>query len=59
MTQRRPRRPDPPASAPALGRVPDSLCASLPDFIPRSRKNLVAPPDSVRGVYARPATDTW
>jgi hypothetical protein len=58
ITKGRARRPDPLASAPAVGLVLDSLRSSLPDFIPRLRKNLVALPDSVRGIYARPATDT-
>jgi len=58
MTKRRSRRPDPLASAAAVERVLDSLRASLPDVIPRSRKNLVALLNSVRGLYARPSTDT-
>jgi hypothetical protein len=58
MTKRRQRRPDPLASAPAVERVLDSLRSSLPDVIPRSNKNLVALLNSVRGLYARPATDT-
>ena len=58
MTKRRSRRPDPLASAPAVERLLDSLRASLPDLIPRSRKNIVALLNSVRGLYARPATDT-
>lgn len=58
MTRRRTRRPDPLASAAAVERVLDSLRASLPDLIPRSHKNLVALLNSVRGLYARPATDT-
>lgn len=57
-TKRRVRRVDPLASAPAVGRVLDSLCSSLPDLIPRSRKSLVAMLNSVRGLYARPATET-
>lgn len=58
MTKRRQRRLDPLASAPAVERVLDSLRASLPDLIPRSHKNLVALLNSVRGMYARPATET-
>src|SRR5436305_7179774 len=57
-TKRRNRRPDPLASAPAVERVLDALRASLPDAIPRSHKNLVALLNSVRGLYARPVTDT-
>ncbi|MBA3242043.1 MAG: hypothetical protein H0T60_12520 [Acidobacteria bacterium] len=58
MTKRRSRHPDPLASAAAVERMLDSLRASLPDVIPRSRKNLVALLNSVRGLYARPSTDT-
>lgn len=58
MTKRRQRRPDPIASAPAVERVLDSLRSSLPDVIPRSHKNLIAMLNAVRGLYARPATDT-
>lgn len=58
MTKRRTRRTDPLASAAAIERVLDSLRASLPDLIPRSRKNLLALLNSVRGLYARPATET-
>lgn len=58
MTKRRARRADPLASAPAVERVLDSLRSSLPNLIPRSPKNLVALLNSVRGMYARPATDT-
>jgi hypothetical protein len=56
-TKRRPRRADPLACAPAVERLLDSLRASLPDLIPRPRKNLVALLNSVRGLYARPMTD--
>ncbi len=58
MSKRRPRRADPLACAPAVERLLDSLRASLPDLIPRPRKNLVALLNAVRGLYARPATDT-
>lgn len=58
MTKRRSRRPDPMASAPAVERVLDSLRASLPNLIPRSHRNLVALLNAVRGMYARPATNT-
>lgn len=36
----------------------DELRTSLPDLIPRSHRNLVALLNSVRGLYARPVTDT-
>jgi hypothetical protein len=36
----------------------DQLGVSLPDIIPRSHKNLVSLLQSVRNLYARPATDT-
>jgi hypothetical protein len=58
MTKRRQRRADPLASAPAVERLLEELRTSLPDLIPRSRKNLVALLNSVRGLYARPASDT-
>lgn len=58
MTKRRQRRIDPLASATAVERLLDSLRSSLPDLIPRSHKNLVAMLNSVRGLYARPTTDT-
>lgn len=58
MTKRRARRPDPLATASAVERVLDSLRSSLPDLIPRSHKNLLAMLNAVRGMYARPATDT-
>lgn len=57
MTKRRLRRSDPLASGAAVERVLASLRSSLPDVIPRSHKNLVAMLNSVRGLYARPATD--
>ena len=58
VTKRRQRRPDPLASAAAVEGVLESLRSSLPDLIPRSHKNLVALLNSVRGLYARPASDT-
>lgn len=58
MTRRRTRRTDPLASASAVERVLDSLRTALPDLIPASHKNFVAMLNSVRGLYARPATDT-
>lgn len=57
-TRRRSRRPDPLASAFAVQGLLDQLGASLPDFIPRSHKSLVSMLQSVRNLYARPATDT-
>lgn len=53
MTKRRSMRPDQMASATAVERVLESLRTSLPDLIPRSRRNLVALLNSVRDV--RPA----
>lgn len=58
MTERRWRRPDQLASAAAIERVLEHLRNSLPDIIPRSHKNLVALLNSVRGLHARPATET-
>jgi hypothetical protein len=58
MTECHFRHPDPLVSAAAVKRLFDSPCYSLPDFIPRSRKNLVALLSSVRGIYAHPSTDT-
>ena len=56
-TRRRTRRPDPLASVAAVNRILDSLAASLPDLIPRSRKELRAMLQSVRHLYARPTVD--
>lgn len=58
MIKRRERRPDPLASAAAVERVLEHLRSSLPDLIPLSHKKLVAMLNSVRGMYARPASDT-
>lgn len=58
MTRRRARRTDPLASAAAVERLLDELRTSLPDLIPRSRKNLVALLNSVRGLHTRTASDT-
>jgi hypothetical protein len=58
MTRRRQRRTDPLASASAVERLLEELRSSLPDLIPRSHKNLVALLNSVRGLYARTASDT-
>jgi hypothetical protein len=56
--RRRTRRPDPLVSATAVQGVLDQLAASLPDIIPRSQKSLTSMLQSVRNLYARPATDT-
>jgi hypothetical protein len=56
--RRRTRRPDPLGSAPAVEAVLDSLRASLPDLIPRSRKDLSSLLNSVRGLYIRQPTET-
>jgi hypothetical protein len=56
--RRRARRPDPLASAGAVKGVLDQLDISLSAIIPRSQKNLVGMLQSVRNLYARPATDT-
>ncbi len=57
MNRRRTRRTDPLASARAVERMLDALRAAMPDVIPHSRKAFVAMLNSVRGLYARPATD--
>lgn len=57
-SRRRARKPDPLASAQAIESVLRSLRASLPEIIPNSNKALLRMLQSVRGVYARPATDT-
>lgn len=57
-TRRRTRRPDPLASAAAVDAVINSLRTSLPDLIPRSRKNLSSLLNSVRGLYMREPTET-
>lgn len=56
MNRRRTRRTDPLASAHAVERMLEELRASMPDVIPHSRKAFVAMLNSVRGLYARPAT---
>lgn len=58
ITRRRSRRIDPLASAEGVGRVLDSLRASLPDLLPRSQKDLYSMLNSVRGLYARQPNDT-
>jgi hypothetical protein len=57
-TRRRPRRPDPLASAAAVEAVLDSLRSSLPGIIPCSHKTLVSLLNSVRGLYSRQPTET-
>lgn len=57
-TRRRTRRTDPLASSEGVGRVLDSLRASLPDLTPRSHKSLSSLLNSVRGLYMRPPTET-
>jgi hypothetical protein len=56
-TRRRTRRLDPLASAEGVGRVLDSLRASLPDLIPRSHKGFASLLNSVRGLYMRQPTE--
>jgi hypothetical protein len=58
VTRRRTRRTDPLASAEGVGRVLDSLRASLPEIIPRSDKNLASLLNSVRGLYTRQPGET-
>ena len=58
MNRRRTRRTDPLASARAIEHVLDTLRSSLPGVIPHSQKSLIALLNSVRGLYARPATET-
>jgi hypothetical protein len=57
-TKRRTRRTDPLAPAVAVEAVLDSLRTSLPDLIPRSRKNLSSLLNSVRGLYMRRPSET-
>jgi hypothetical protein len=57
-TRRRTRRPDPLASAGSVEAVLERLSASLPDLIPRSRKNLSSLLNSVRGLYMRQPSET-
>lgn len=58
VTRRRTRRADPLASAEAVEAVLASLHSSLPELIPRSRKNLSSLLNSVRGLYMRQPTET-
>lgn len=57
-TKRRTRRTDPLASAEGVEAVLEHLRASLPDIIPRSRKNLSSLLNSVRGLYMRQPGET-
>jgi hypothetical protein len=57
-TRRRARRSDPLASAEAVEAMLASLRTSLPDIIPRSRKNLSSLLNSVRGLYMRQPSDS-
>lgn len=56
--RRRTRRPDPLGSTAAVEAILDALRASMPDFVPRSHKNLCSLLNSVRGLYMRQPTDT-
>lgn len=56
ITRRRTRHIDPLASAEGVGRVLDSLRASLPD-LPQSRKDFNSLLNAVRGLYAREPSD--
>lgn len=57
-TRRRTRRSDPLASGAAVEAILDSLRTSLPDLIPKSRKDLSSLLNSVRGLYMRQPTDS-
>lgn len=57
-TKRRIRRADALASTEGVEAVLEQLRASLPDLIPRSRKNLSSLLNSVRGLYVRQSVDT-
>jgi hypothetical protein len=57
-TRRRTRRTDPLASAEGVGRVFENLRSSLPEYIPRSHKNLASLLNSVRGLYMRQPGET-
>ncbi len=57
-SRRRPRKPDPLASVGAVEAVLDSLRTSLPDIIPRTKKDLLRMLQAVRGLYLRQPTDT-
>lgn len=57
-TRRRTRKPDPLVSVRAVEEVLERMRSSLPEIIPNSRKGLLRMLQAVRGLYARPATDT-
>lgn len=57
ITRRRTRHIDPLASAEGVGRVLDSLRASLPDLLPQSRKDFFSLLNAVRGLYSREPSD--
>jgi hypothetical protein len=56
--RRRARKPDPLATGHAVEAVLSSLRSSLPEIIPNSNKGLLRLLQSVRGLYARPVTDS-
>ena len=56
--RRRTRRPDPLASAGGVEAILEQLRASMPDFIPQSRRNLASLLNSVRGLYTRQPSET-
>lgn len=57
-TRRRTRKPDPLTSEQAIEAVLRSLRTSLPEIIPNSDRDLLRMLQSVRGLYARPSTDS-
>ncbi len=57
-TRRRTRRLDPLAAAAAVQTLLDTLRTSLPDLIPKSRKDLSSLLNSVRGLYMRQPTES-
>lgn len=57
-TRRRTRRRDPLASAEGVQAMLESLRATLPEIIPRTRKDLFSLLNSVRGLYMRQPSET-